>query len=453
MKILWVEDFGGELEPLQNIIEVFSGLIPLDIDDLRREFDPDDEDSIGQLVNLIENHTPHELHVCNSYVEWKEVCERQAGDFDVVLVDIDLTSYPTPSDARPEGVGPKFDEKAGLYIYHQLIKRGVPDRNIALLTGERGMLADFLQHCDEIMLARPKNVFEKTPLQFKALNEWIVQKSRQETRPTQGKLLLVDDEEGILMDVASDLRDHGYEVITAEDGRQALLLTNEYEFDVVITDVMMPYVSGLQFLEDLHARKPTIPVILFTGFADNKVLRQALRFRAFDVINKPDPESLSLLLESVRRATWEKTVAVKHRKLRVFLCHSSEDKKVVRELYRRLCSAGFDPWFDEEKLIPGQDWQEEILKAVRSTDVAIACLSRSSIKKQGFIQKEIKYLLDFADEQPEGTLSLIPLRLEPCDIPERLRRWHWADLFEEKGHDRLVSALRLRASGLGLVNS
>lgn len=48
------------------------------------------------------------------------------------------------------------------------------------------------------------------------------------------------------------------------------------------------------------------------------------------------------------------------RKLRVFLCHSSGDKPAVRYLYYRLCEENIEPWLDEENLLPGQDWIEEI---------------------------------------------------------------------------------------------
>ena len=49
--------------------------------------------------------------------------------------------------------------------------------------------------------------------------------------------------------------------------------------------------------------------------------------------------------------------------------------------------------------------------------------------------------LDVADEQPEGTIFLIPAKLEECETPGRLRRWHWVNLFEEGGYERLVAAL------------
>jgi formylglycine-generating enzyme required for sulfatase activity len=137
------------------------------------------------------------------------------------------------------------------------------------------------------------------------------------------------------------------------------------------------------------------------------------------------------------------------RVLRVFLCHASGDKPAVRELYQRLCAEGIDAWLDEEKLLPGQDWELEIPKAVRDSHVVIVCLSPSSITKAGYVQKEIKVALDEADKQPEGAIFLIPARLEECQVPDRLSRWHWVNLFEERGYDRLMRALRARAADLG----
>jgi len=136
--------------------------------------------------------------------------------------------------------------------------------------------------------------------------------------------------------------------------------------------------------------------------------------------------------------------------LKVFLCHASGDKPAVRDLYRRLRFDGIAPWLAEEDLLPGQDWQLEIPKAVRSSDAVIICLSSRAITKAGYVQKEIEDALDVADKQPEGAIFLIPLRLEECEAPERLRRWQWVDFFQEKGYERLLRALRVRAESLGL---
>lgn len=136
------------------------------------------------------------------------------------------------------------------------------------------------------------------------------------------------------------------------------------------------------------------------------------------------------------------------RPLSVFLCHAHEDKAAVRNLHRRLWADGFEPWLDEEDLIAGQDWEFEIRKAVRGADVVLVCLSERAVDKKGFIQKELRFALDAADEQPEGTIFVIPLKLEECSIPARLGRWHCVNYFEERGHERLLRALRARAAAL-----
>jgi len=137
------------------------------------------------------------------------------------------------------------------------------------------------------------------------------------------------------------------------------------------------------------------------------------------------------------------------RPLRVFLCHASGDKPAVIKLYDRLIKDGIDAWLDKEKLIPGQNWQIEIPKAVRNSDVVIVCLSSQSINKEGFVQKEIKIALDTADEKPEGTIFIIPARLENCNIPERISQYHCVDLFSDNGYEWLLKALYLRANTIG----
>jgi len=138
------------------------------------------------------------------------------------------------------------------------------------------------------------------------------------------------------------------------------------------------------------------------------------------------------------------------RPLRVFLCHASPDKPAVRALYQRLRAEGIEPWLDEENLLPGQDWEREIAQAVRAADAVLVCFSASSVTRAGFVQKEIKYALDVAEEQPEGAIFLIPLKLEECAVPERLSRWQWVNYFDQRGHERLMRAFRVRAESLGL---
>lgn len=131
--------------------------------------------------------------------------------------------------------------------------------------------------------------------------------------------------------------------------------------------------------------------------------------------------------------------------LKVFLCHASADKEIVRDLYQRLVTDGVDAWLDAEKLLPGQNWQEEIPRAVRDSDVVVICLSKSSVTKEGYVQKEIGFALDKAKEMPEGRIFLIPARLERCELPHRLGDFQCVDLFDQQGYQRLMVSLQTRA--------
>lgn len=133
------------------------------------------------------------------------------------------------------------------------------------------------------------------------------------------------------------------------------------------------------------------------------------------------------------------------RKLRVFLCHASQDKSVVRELYQQLLAEGWiDPWLDEEKLLPGQDWDLEIEKAVEIADVVIVFISKNSVTKEGYIQRELRLTLNMAEQKPEGTIFVVPLRLDNCEPPRRLRMWQYIDYFS--GVNINISYLRLLKS-------
>ncbi len=142
-------------------------------------------------------------------------------------------------------------------------------------------------------------------------------------------------------------------------------------------------------------------------------------------------------------------------KLRVFLCHASEDKPIVREIYSALLAQGWiEPWLDEEKLLPGQNWQFEIENAVEGTDVVIVCISGRSVTKEGYVQHELRIVLDIALEKPEGTIFVIPVRLDDCELPHRLRELHFVDYFPEKKKkaaiQRLLGSLKVRSKNLSI---
>jgi hypothetical protein len=128
---------------------------------------------------------------------------------------------------------------------------------------------------------------------------------------------------------------------------------------------------------------------------------------------------------------------------RIFLCHASEDKVQVRAVYHRLRAIdGFEPWLDEEDLLPGQDWTREIPRALQTSDFILVFFSRLSVAKHGYVQREMKLALDALQELPEGTIHTIPVRLDDCELPASFQHYHYANLFAPNGFDHIVRAIR-----------
>jgi len=129
-------------------------------------------------------------------------------------------------------------------------------------------------------------------------------------------------------------------------------------------------------------------------------------------------------------------------KARIFISYAREDERAVRQLYRKLADAGFIPWMDKADLLPGEQWQPAIKKALRKADFLIICLSSTSVQKRGFVRREFRDALDLWQEKHDDDIYLIPVRLENCDPPDDLAGFQWLDLFEDDEWPRLIQALQ-----------
>jgi hypothetical protein len=103
---------------------------------------------------------------------------------------------------------------------------------------------------------------------------------------------------------------------------------------------------------------------------------------------------------------------------------------------------------DKRSLLPGQEWQLEIKRAIEKSDYFIACISKR-FQEKTYANKEIKHALDVLDMMPEGSIYLVPVRLEECSIQDRLASRQWVDLFVSDGYQRLLQALRFRLGNAG----
>lgn len=101
------------------------------------------------------------------------------------------------------------------------------------------------------------------------------------------RVLLVEDEPALRMTMAANLELEGLEIVEAEDGEQAIELVSTQPFDLVLSDVRMPRLSGIAMYQRLKTLAPELPVILMTAFALEDQLRQAVRQGVYTVLSKP----------------------------------------------------------------------------------------------------------------------------------------------------------------------
>ena len=135
---------------------------------------------------------------------------------------------------------------------------------------------------------------------------------------------------------------------------------------------------------------------------------------------------------------------VAHSHPKVFLAYVEEDRPSADRLFQDLAARGFAPWLDKRKLLPGQNWPRAIEEAIDTSDFFVACFSHLSVRKRGSFQAEIRYALDCARRTPLDEAFLIPIRLDNCRVPLRIRREiHYIDLFPDwnRGVRRVVSII------------
>jgi ActR/RegA family two-component response regulator len=127
----------------------------------------------------------------------------------------------------------------------------------------------------------------------------------------------------------------------------------------------------------------------------------------------------------------EKAQKMSDSKVKVFLNHATEDKLLVRKLYAELKKHSWiDPWIDEDRLLPGQNLELEIDKAMEEADAVLVCISNISVKKIGYVQAEIRKAEEQQKRRPQGVIYMIPVLLEPCmdQVPPNLRKLLWVDI-------------------------
>ncbi len=107
------------------------------------------------------------------------------------------------------------------------------------------------------------------------------------------RILIVDDEEIVVRSCQRILADGGFEIDVAHDGWEALRRVDEHDYDIIILDIMMPKIDGLEVLQHVKERHPDTDVIMVTGLSQIQTAVQSMKLGAFDYLSKPfDPDEL-----------------------------------------------------------------------------------------------------------------------------------------------------------------
>ncbi|MHC4339865.1 MAG: ATP-binding response regulator, partial [Planctomycetota bacterium] len=133
-------------------------------------------------------------------------------------------------------------------------------------------------------------------------------------RESVRRILVIDDEEIVLSSCVKILRGGDYEVATASSGQEGIRLVEELEPDLVFVDLKMPEISGLEVLEQIRTRDPTIVAVVITGYATVSSAVEAMKKGAYDFLPKPfTPDELRLITERglEKRSLVLETIALK----------------------------------------------------------------------------------------------------------------------------------------------
>src|SRR3990167_1595713 len=112
------------------------------------------------------------------------------------------------------------------------------------------------------------------------------------------RILVVDDEDIVIKSCMRILEDGDYQIDSAHDGREALRKVEDSPYDIMIVDIMMPNIGGLEVLRRVKEAYPNVDVIMITGLSQIDTAVQAMKLGAFDYISKPfEPDELKLVVQ------------------------------------------------------------------------------------------------------------------------------------------------------------
>lgn len=148
------------------------------------------------------------------------------------------------------------------------------------------------------------------------------------------RILFIDDDRGGREVALFNLRKEGYDVTAASDGREGLALFSAGRYDLVVTDVRMPGISGIEVLKEVHRLAPDVPVLVITAFGSVETAVEAMKAGAYDFIGKPFHRDQLLL--AVEKALERRRLAEEVRSLRIRAAGVEREIVAVSSVMKRV---------------------------------------------------------------------------------------------------------------------
>lgn len=128
---------------------------------------------------------------------------------------------------------------------------------------------------------------------------------------------------------------------------------------------------------------------------------------------------------------------------RIFIIHSHKDKDTARDITAMLRDMGYNPWLDEEEIVPGQNWNKAIRQAIENSSVALFLASPNTNEKESSVFSEVKAAREVLRAHDEAHSPIIPVLLsEEAELPKELAEIHAVKFYESDGKNQLDKGLK-----------
>ena len=265
------------------------------------------------------------------------------------------------------------------------------------------------------------------------------------------RILVADDNETNRDILATRLQASGYEVLHAGDGEEALTVTRAQRPDLILLDIMMPKLDGIEVCRRLKADAglPFTPIILVTAKAESEDVVEGLDAGADEYLTKPiDQKTLVARVKALLRikkrhdAEAPKTKAAAANGTDLFISYSQKDLARIKPLTAFLQQRGWSVWFDQE-LRAGATFDRVIEQALTDARAVVVAWSKNSVNSD-WVRAEAAFAQESA--------KLFPVRFDDTPLPLRFIHVHTLNLADwdgSAGHQALQALLAHLTEAIG----